>query len=275
MDIRFNGLHPTVPVHRAPEETIAMAALISTLVAADTVAVVPEPARIGTDPVLEARGVCRRVRSGAGVLRDVSVAVAPGQLVAVAGPMNSGKSTLLHCLAGLEVADAGTVLVEGKDLTHATTQVRARVRARSIGVMFQSGNLLSHLTLNQNIQLAPRLVGRVHRSSLWDLLAEFGLTRRAYAYPSQLTEGEMVRAALAVALVNDPAVLLLDEPTAALDVDDEQIVIDSLFRRVDKGLAVLVATRSEALLGAADRIVSLDRPTEPASRPWDASPLAA
>ena len=252
-----------------------MAALISTLVARGTIAAVAAPTRIGTDPVLEARGVSRRFRSGGGSFQTVSVTLAPGQLVAVTGPMNSGKSTLLHCLAGLEVADAGTVMVEGKDLTHATSQVRDRVRARSIGVMFQSGNLLSHLTLNQNVQLAPRLVGRAHRSSLWDLLAEFGLAWRAYAYPSQLTKGEMVRAALAVALVNDPAMLLLDEPTAGLDADEEQIVIDALLRRADKGLAVLVATRSDAMLAAADRIVSLVRPTEPATWPLDALPFAA
>jgi putative ABC transport system ATP-binding protein len=96
---------------------------------------------------------------------------------------------------------------------------------------------------------------------VWDLLAEFGLAHRAMAYPAQSTQGEMVRAALAVALVNDPAVLLVDEPTAGLDGDDEELVIDGLLRRVARGLAVLVASRSEAVLAVADRNVTLDRPT--------------
>jgi len=89
------------------------------------------------------------------------------------------------------------------------------------------------------------------------------------AYPEQLTQGEMVRAALAVALVNNPAVLLVDEPTAGLDDDDEQPVIDALLRRAGKGMAVLVATRSEALLAVADRVVTLGPPTEPATWQWD------
>ena len=244
-----------------------MAAFASTLVARESITLIPGHRRISPDPVLEARGVSRRFRSGS--LSCVSVALAPGQLIAVTGPANSGKSTLLSCLAGLDVADEGTILVEGRDLSTMSAQVRARVRARSMGVMFQSGNLLSHLTLTQNVQLAPRLVGGDHRWGVWDLLSEFGLAHRGMAYPEQLTQGEMVRAALAVALVNDPAVLLVDEPTAGLDEDDEQLVIDALLRRVGEGLAVLVASRSGAMLASADRVVTLGRPTEPATRESD------
>ena len=244
-----------------------MAAFASTLVARESVTLIPGHRRISPDPVLEARGVSRRFRSGS--LSCVSVALAPGRLIAVTGPANSGKSTLLSCLAGLEVADQGTILVEGRDLSQMSAQVRARVRARSMGVMFQSGNLLSHLTLTQNVQLAPRLIGGDYRWGVWDLLSEFGLAHRAMAYPRQLTQGEMVRAALAVAVVNDPAILLVDEPTAALDQDDEQLVIDTLLRRVGMGLAVLVASRSEAILAVADRVVTLNRPTEPATWQWD------
>ena len=244
-----------------------MAALASTLVARESITLVPGHRRIGRDPVLEALGVSRRFRSGS--LRSVSVRLAPGQLIAVTGPAHSGKSTLLSCLAGLEVADQGTILVEGRDLSRMSAQVRARVRAHSMGVMFQSGNLLSHLTLTQNVQLAPRLVGGDHRWGVWDLLSEFGLAHRGMAYPEQLTQGEMVRAALAVALVNNPAVLLVDEPTAGLDDDDEQPVIDALLRRAGKGMAVLVATRSEALLAVADRVVTLGPTTEPATWQWE------
>jgi ABC-type transport system involved in cytochrome bd biosynthesis fused ATPase/permease subunit len=130
------------------------------------------------------------------------------------------------------------------------------------------GNLLSHLTLTQRPP-GPAVGRRGPPLGVWDLLAEFGLAHRAMAYPAQLTQGAMVRAALAVALVNDPAVLLVDEPTAGLDGDDEELVIDGLLRRVARGLAVLVASRSEAVLAVADRIVTLDRPIEPATWQWD------
>ena len=155
--------------------------------------------------------------------------VAAGEMVAVVGPSGSGKSTLLSLLAGLDEPDGGTVHVQGQRLSHQSEPVRARLRARMIGVLFQSGNLLPHLTVTGNIR--PRAAPRAStpaRPRIPDLLAGLGLTARAAAYPGELSGGELARAGLAVALANNPAVLLADEPTGELDAHTETQVLDLL-----------------------------------------------
>ena len=208
---------------------------------------------------MQARELYRFFRAGdeeIQALRGVSFTLAAGELVAVTGPSGSGKSTLLACLAGLDEPDGGTVRIHGNRLSHQSEPVRARLRARWIGMLFQSGNLFAHLTVAQNVQLAPRLIGG-DRPAAAGLLAELGIDHRAYAYPGQLSGGELARAGLAVALANDPAVLLADEPTGELDRATEAAVLDLLADRADRGVAVLVASHSPAVAAAADRVLVL------------------
>jgi len=209
-------------------------------------------------------------------LRGVSVSVRAGELVAVVGPSGSGKSTLLACLAGLDEPDGGHVTIAGKRITRRNEATRAGLRARWIGMLMQSGNLLEHLSVAQNIQAARALVrapgrgpraaaGRAplpgqdgaDRAAVDRLLDCVGLAGRASARPSTLSGGEAARAALAVAMANDPRVILADEPTGEVDRSAEARVLDLLRARADRGKAVLVVTHSENVAMAADRVVHM------------------
>ncbi|MCY7340997.1 MAG: ABC transporter ATP-binding protein [Pseudonocardia sp.] len=216
----------------------------------------------GTDRAggLSARSLYRFYRAGGEetlALQGVSLDVAPGEFVAVVGPSGSGKSTLLACLAGLDEPDGGTVTVGGEQMSHRPEPVRARIRARTVGFLFQSGNLLEHLTVADNVVLAQELADRATRPDPSDVLASVGLTDRARSRPSTLSGGESARAGLAVALANDPAVLLADEPTGELDSATEDVVLDLLLGAAERGTAVLVASHSPAVAAVADRIVTL------------------
>jgi putative ABC transport system ATP-binding protein len=134
------------------------------------------------------------------------------------------------------------------------------LRARGIGVVLQSGNLIEHLTLVGNVRLAHRLArgpGGRDRPDVEGLLTRVGLQGRARAYPAQLSGGEAVRAALAVALVNRPSVVIADEPTAEVDRAAERSLLELLRSEVDRGLALVVATHSPVVAAASDRVVTL------------------
>ncbi len=211
--------------------------------------------------VLEARSIHRFYHAGdeeVFALRDVSVAVEAGELVAVTGPSGSGKSTLLACLAGLDDPDGGTVLVAGERLSRRAEHERAAIRARSIGMLFQSANLIEHLTVAQNVVLAQRLAHRVERTKIAELLTGVGLGTRSKAFPSQLSGGEASRAGLAVALANHPAVVLADEPTGELDSGTEADVLTLLRIHAGEGAAVVIASHSPAVAAAADRVIAVD-----------------
>jgi putative ABC transport system ATP-binding protein len=190
-------------------------------------------------------------------LQGVSLTVGRGELVAVVGPSGSGKSTLLACLAGLDEPDGGRVLIEGERLSRRPEPERAALRARRVGVLFQSGNLLDHLTVAENVVLAQRVAGRPNPGRAAGLLEALGLARRAHARPAELSGGETARAGLAVALANDPAVVLADEPTGELDSASEARVLDLLWAHAAAGGAVVVATHSPAVAAAAARTLHL------------------
>ena len=209
---------------------------------------------------LEAASLYRFFRAGDEeilALRGVSLGVAAGEVVAVVGPSGSGKSTLLSLLAGLDEPDGGAVRVQGVRLSHRSEPVRARMRARMIGFLFQSGNLLPHLSVIGNVVLAQRLADHAARADVPGLLAGLGLAGRAAAYPAELSGGELARAGLAVALANNPAVLLADEPTGELDAHTESRVLELVRARAEAGLAILVASHSTAVAKTADRVITL------------------
>jgi putative ABC transport system ATP-binding protein len=212
-------------------------------------------------PAVQTRSLYRFFRAGEEetlALQGVSLAVAPGELVAVVGPSGSGKSTLLACIAGLDEPDGGTVLIRGHRMSHQPERVRAAMRARQVGVLFQSANLIEHLTVEQNVRIVRSLADRVVGPEPAALLSSLGLGARAGAYPSQLSGGEAARAGLAIALANEPAVLLADEPTGELDSGTEAQVLRLFERAAGRGVAVLVASHSPAVAAAAHRVVHLD-----------------
>ncbi|MFM9921199.1 ABC transporter ATP-binding protein [Lacisediminihabitans sp. H27-G8] len=210
---------------------------------------------------LDADSLYRFYRSGEEetlALRGVSVSVDAGEMVAVTGPSGSGKSTLLACLAGLDEPTAGTVRVGGKRMSARPEAERAELRSGSIGVLFQSNNLFAHLSVEDNVLLAQRLQKRLSPApSAVEILARVGLADRARALPSQLSGGESARAGLAVALANDPVVLLADEPTGELDKATEQRLLDLLRTHADRGCAILLVTHSPHVVATADRVISL------------------
>jgi putative ABC transport system ATP-binding protein len=214
-----------------------------------------------TVPTLRADRVYRFYRAGDEetlAVQGVSLELAAGEMVALCGPSGSGKSTLLSCLGGTDEPSGGTVWVRGERMSGRPEGERAVIRARLVGTMAQSGNLFSHLTVLGNLALAQALVGRRDRPDPMTLLDDLGMAPRAHAWPEQLSGGEVVRASLAVALANGPAVLLADEPTGEVDQSTESRMLSLLRRRAEGGCAVLVASHSEAVSAAADRTLSLE-----------------
>ncbi len=209
---------------------------------------------------LQAHSLYRFFRAGDEetlALRGVSLEVHSGQFVALVGPSGSGKSTLMSCLAGIDEPDGGTVRITENRMSHQSEPVRARLRARRIGLLFQSANLIAHLTVRDNVRLAQRLANSGESPDVAELLTSLGIQSRSGAYPGQLSGGETARAGLAVALANRPSVLLADEPTGELDVRTEQQVLQLLSALAATGVAILVASHSPAVAAAADRIVTI------------------
>jgi putative ABC transport system ATP-binding protein len=191
-------------------------------------------------------------------LQGVSLTVQAGEIVAITGPSGSGKSTLLACLAGLDEPDGGMVTVDGERLSRRPEEQRAALRASKLGMLYQQANLVGHLSVADNVALAQRL-GDCADPHDWRarLLEHCGITARAAARPSQLSGGELARAGLAVALANDPPVLLADEPTGELDEVTAQRVLTLLRDRADAGTAVLIVTHNPAVAAGADREIRL------------------
>jgi len=210
-------------------------------------------------PVLRADTLYRFYRAGDEetlAVRGVSLELRRGEVVALSGPSGSGKSTLLACLAGTDQPSGGTVWIDGRRMSGRSEAARATLRARHIGTMSQSGNLVAHLTLRDNLRLARSIAGG--RDGVDTLLEELGIAERAHVWPHQLSGGELARASLAVAMVNRPSVLLADEPTGELDEATEGRLLALLRTRADSGCAILVASHSTLVRRRADRVLQLD-----------------
>lgn len=211
-------------------------------------------------PALEAVTLYRFFHAGDEevlALRGVSLTAQRGEIVAIVGPSGSGKSTLLSCLAGLDEPDGGQVRVAGHVLTRRTEARRSELRARYLGVLFQADNLFGHLTVDENLRCAQLLAKRDDPKRRAEILDQLGVAGRKTALPSQLSGGEAVRVGLAVALVNDPAVLVADEPTGELDSVTERDTLELLAGEASRGRAVVVATHSDAVAAAANTVVEL------------------
>ena len=193
------------------------------------------------------------------VLDAVSLDVAAGETVAVAGPSGSGKSTLLGLVAGLDAPSSGTITVAGVAVTSLGEAALARFRRETIGYVFQSFHLIPTLTAAENVMVpfdlagVPRAVARAA-----DLLAGVGLAERGHHYPAQLSGGEQQRVALARAMALEPPLLLADEPTGNLDSATGAAIVELLWAlNRERGTTLLLVTHDTALAERADRVVSL------------------
>ncbi|MFJ2443402.1 ABC transporter ATP-binding protein [Streptomyces sp. NPDC087658] len=200
-------------------------------------------------------GLCYRIE-GRALLDNVELSVAPGESVAVTGPSGSGKSTLLMCVLGLIKPQAGTVAAGGREITGLSSAQLARVRRGTLGMVFQFGELLPELSPVENVALPILLDGGRHQDAYRraeELLDELGVP--AGATPTgMLSGGERQRTAVARALITDPAVLLADEPTGALDPEAKEGVARLLFTTArERGCALLLVTHDLAVAAQADR----------------------
>jgi putative ABC transport system ATP-binding protein len=191
-------------------------------------------------------------------LREVSLQVEAGTMVAVMGPSGSGKSTLLTIAGSLEEPTSGQVLVAGQDLATMSRNGKARLRRQSIGYVFQDFNLLPGLTAAENVALPLELDGigaRKAREAGLRALADLGLAERASNYPDQLSGGERQRVAIARAVVGDRHLLLADEPSGALDSANGETVMRMIHTACKRGVAAVVVTHDAQLASWADRVV--------------------
>ncbi|MFD8015688.1 ABC transporter ATP-binding protein [Streptomyces sp. NPDC058955] len=192
-------------------------------------------------------------------VRGVDLTVQAGEFVAVTGPSGAGKSTLLHLLGGLQRPDDGRLWLGGERVDGLSEARWALLRRRRVGIVFQFFNLVTDLTVADNVELSALLAGATPRSArrkATELLAELGLADRLRSMPGELSGGEQQRVALARALVNEPALLLADEPAGSLDGKGTRDVLRLLSRFHRHGQTILMVTHDARMASAADRVVS-------------------
>jgi putative ABC transport system ATP-binding protein len=212
--------------------------------------------------IVRVDGVSKTFREGEAetqVLHGVALELRARETTSLVGRSGSGKSTLISVLAGLLLPDAGTVVFDGRDMTALDDAERARLRANRIGVVLQRDNLIPFLTAAENVELAIGIAGgERRRTRARDLLAELGLARRLQHRPHALSGGEAQRVAVAVALANEPDLLLADEVTGELDSATAEQVMAVIFEAWrERGLSVLYVTHSDELAARAQRTLGL------------------
>jgi putative ABC transport system ATP-binding protein len=192
-------------------------------------------------------------------LRGANLEVKPGEFVAIVGRSGSGKSTLFSLLAGLSEPSAGRIEINGTEITNLPELDRSRLRRDRIGVTFQSGNLLPFLTALENVELPLGFAYNARaQNRAKELLEEVGLSARQSSMPAQLSGGEQARVALAMALANNPGLILADEPTGELDTQTGEEIMRMLERlNRDRGVTVLVVTHNPELAARASRRVRI------------------
>ena len=214
----------------------------------------------GRPAVVDLRDVHLSYRSDP-ALRGVSLRIADGESVAIMGPSGCGKSTLLHVLAGVLVPDRGEVRVLGEDLAALSDRERARLRLSRMGMVFQFGDLISELTLRENLALPLQLLGgrpEGVRSRVAAMLERLGLTEVADRRAAQVSGGQAQRAAVGRALVHQPALLVADEPTGALDTVTADVVMQALIETAaEQSTALVVVTHDNRVAAYLDRLVTM------------------
>ncbi len=213
--------------------------------------------------MVRVQGVGKTVTDSTGsltILRDISFDLAAGQTAAIVGASGSGKSTLLSIIAGLDTPTAGTVVLDGEDLFRLDEDQRAALRARKLGFVFQSFQLLGNLTALENVMLPLELAGRTDaRAAAAEMLRRVGLSQRLGHYPKVLSGGEQQRVALARAFVMHPPILLADEPTGSLDFATGETVMELMFDlNREAGTTLVLVTHDRAIAARCERRLTIE-----------------
>jgi putative ABC transport system ATP-binding protein len=189
-------------------------------------------------------------------LREASFSIASGDFVVIRGVSGSGKSTLLNILGCLDSPSTGTYLLDGADVSHKSDAELSHIRSQKIGFIFQSFNLLPRTTAIENVELPMIYAGReINRSRAAEVLARVGLAHREHHFAPELSGGEQQRVAIARALINDPALILADEPTGNLDENAGAGVMGILHQLNDEGRTIVLVTHDDAVAAHARRVL--------------------
>lgn len=213
--------------------------------------------------ILEVKKLCKTYGKGeteVKALNNVSFSVDKGEFVAIIGPSGSGKSTLLHILGGVDVPTSGSVIINGEDISKLNETALAIFRRRQIGLIYQFYNLIPILTVEENLTLPLRLDGRKPDERQTEYLVKtLGLENRLDHLPNQLSGGQQQRVSIGRALINNPALMLADEPTGNLDSENSKEIV-SLLRKFNKeqNKTVIIITHDERIALAADRIIEIE-----------------
>lgn len=213
--------------------------------------------------ILEVKNLCKTYGNGeteVKALNNVSFSVDKGEFVAIIGPSGSGKSTLLHILGGVDVPTSGSVIINGEDISKLNETALAIFRRRQIGLIYQFYNLIPILTVEENLTLPLRLDGRKPDERQTEYLVKtLGLENRLDHLPNQLSGGQQQRVSIGRALINNPALMLADEPTGNLDSENSKEIV-SLLRKFNKeqNQTVIIITHDERIALAADRIIEIE-----------------
>lgn len=213
--------------------------------------------------ILEVKNLCKTYGKGeteVKALNNVSFSVDKGEFVAIIGPSGSGKSTLLHILGGVDVPTSGNVIINGEDISKLNETALAIFRRRQIGLIYQFYNLIPILTVEENLTLPLRLDGRKPDERQTEYLVKtLGLENRLKHLPNQLSGGQQQRVSIGRALINNPALMLADEPTGNLDSENSKEIV-SLLRKFNKeqNQTVIIITHDERIALAADRIIEIE-----------------
>lgn len=216
-----------------------------------------------SEPVISVEHVVKSVSDSTGtldILRDIDFQVPRGQTLAIVGASGSGKSTLLSIMAGLDTPTRGTVKIDGQDLFALDEDARAALRAQKLGFVFQSFQLLGHLTALENVMLPLELAGRKDaRKAATEMLGRVGLGERLGHYPKVLSGGEQQRVALARAFVVHPSVLLADEPTGSLDYATGETVMELMFAlNREQGTTLVLVTHDTGIAQRCERRITIE-----------------
>lgn len=213
--------------------------------------------------ILEVKNLCKTYGKGDTMVKaldNVSFSVEKGEFIAIVGPSGSGKSTLLHILGGVDVPTSGNVIIDKTDISQLNETALAIFRRRQIGLVYQFYNLIPILTVEENLTLPLLLDGKKPDTKIvGNLVNQLGLEQRLQHLPNQLSGGQQQRVSIGRALINNPALLLADEPTGNLDSENSREII-SLLRRFNKqsNQTVIIITHDERIALSADRVIAIE-----------------